>query len=64
MTKKRQLITIHDFERMCIFTRKVDVFQEGELINSGVIIKSHDDKVVVGTNGEYYMKENCQFYYG
>lgn len=60
MTKKRQLITIHDFERMRIFTRKLDVFQEGELIDT-IIIQSHDDEVVLATNGDRFMKENCVF---
>lgn len=63
MSKQRTLTTQEDFQQMMIFTRPISIYQQGELIDSGIIVKSHDNEVVVGTNGDYYVKENCKFYY-
>lgn len=64
MPKIRQLNTHADFERMRIFTRPIVIFQEGELLGSGVIIQSHDETIVTSTTNEQYRKATCQFYYG
>ncbi len=64
MTKIRQLNTHADFERMRIFTRPIVIFQQGELLDSGVIIKTHDENTVTSTKNEHYRKSACQFYYG
>ncbi len=64
MPKLRPIITHSDFERMRIFTRPVDVWQQGELLDKGIIIKSHDDDKVTSTKNEHYLKSACLFFYG
>ncbi|GGG70375.1 hypothetical protein [Paenibacillus radicis (ex Gao et al. 2016)] len=64
MAKIRQLITNADFERMRVFTRPIVIFQQGELVDSGIIIQSHDENTVISTKNEHYEKSAYQFYYG
>lgn len=61
MPKPRQLIEPSDFERMRVFQQPISIFLQNELIGSNVIIQTHDDEIVLCTNGERYIKENCQF---
>lgn len=64
MPKLRPIITHADFERMRIFTRPIDVWQQGEFVDRGIIIKSHDENRVVSTKNEHYVKSAYQFFYG
>jgi hypothetical protein len=64
MPKLRPIVTHADFERMRMFTRTLSVWQQGELINPGIIIKTHDETTVTSTADEQYIKSACQFFYG
>lgn len=63
MYKLRQLKLFSDFERMLILARPVVIYQQGELLDSEVIIKSHDEQTVTSIKNEHYMKSTCKFYY-
>ncbi|OAS21380.1 hypothetical protein [Paenibacillus oryzisoli] len=62
MLKQRQLNVHADFERMRVFQQPISIFLQGELVGENVIIQSHDDEYVLGTNGERFVKANCQFF--
>lgn len=61
MPKQRQLNEPSDFERMRVFQQPISIFLQGELIAKNVIIQSHDEEIVLSTNGERFVKANCQF---
>lgn len=61
MPKKQQLITYADFERMCVFSQLVNVYQDEQLIDADIKIVSHDEDIVKTDNGSYYIKSSCVF---
>ncbi|NBD24632.1 hypothetical protein [Paenibacillus glycinis] len=49
---------------MRIFTRAISVWKQGELIDSAMIIQSHDEDTVISAKNERYEKSAHQFFYG
>ncbi|QHW33158.1 hypothetical protein GZH47_21815 [Paenibacillus rhizovicinus] len=64
MPKLRPLLTHADFERMRIFTRPIDVWQDGQLVDRAVIIQAHDETNVTSDANKQYEKSAFQFFYG
>lgn len=61
MPKQRQLLVHSDFERMKVFKQPISVYLQSELIGENVVIQTHNEEIVLSTNGERYFKENCKF---
>lgn len=58
----KQLKEHSDFERMRVFSQRINVYQDGHLLDSNVTIDNHDLDYVVSKDGTRYVKENCQFF--
>lgn len=57
----KQLTTYHDFERYKNFKLPISVYQEGELLDSNIIIQSHTDDMVISTQNINYLKSTRNF---
>jgi hypothetical protein len=56
----RHLSSPADFDNAILFQLHVEVWQNGELIDMGGIIRSHTDDAVKFEDG-YFLKDVCDF---
>jgi hypothetical protein len=62
MPKQRQLIEHSDFQRYQVFQQPIIVYQDNEILDENIIIKSHNNTTVESSTGNKYIKAACQFY--
>lgn len=62
MYKSGQVLrTAADFDNAILFGLKVEVWQDGKLIDYGGVIESHSEYAVTFLNESKYLKEVCEF---
>jgi len=57
----KKLRTDADFDNAVYFRSKIEVWQNGELLEDGVCIIDHSPEAVTVSDGCHYLKYYCEF---
>jgi hypothetical protein len=58
---KQNLLTLADFDNAILFGLKIEVWQDGSIIDYAGVIESHTVNSVTFMNESKYLKATCEF---